>query len=67
MGLKLNLVYNPLGAFLPPDQKLLEIEYKKFLKDKFNIDFDNLYTLNKYAYKKVSSLPEKKMMNINPI
>ena len=51
-GLKLNLVYNPLGAFLPPDQKLLESEYKKFLKDKFNIDFDNLYTLTNMPIKR---------------
>lgn len=28
-GLILNLVYNPSGAFLPPEQSTLESEYKR--------------------------------------
>ncbi len=43
-GLKLNLVYNPPGAFLPPSQDILEAEYKIELQSKFNISFNNLYT-----------------------
>jgi len=43
--LKLNLVYNPLGAKLPPDQARLEIDYKRQLRDGFGIEFHNLYTL----------------------
>jgi len=39
----LNLVYNPPGAFLAPDQKVLELEYKKELKERFQISFDRLY------------------------
>ena len=35
------MVYNPLGAFLPPEQNKIEIEYKKFLKAEFDIYFDN--------------------------
>jgi radical SAM/Cys-rich protein len=43
--LRLNLVYNPLGAKLPPDQGHLEIDYKNQLRDGFGIEFHNLYTL----------------------
>jgi hypothetical protein len=35
--LQLNLVYNPLGAFLPPDQASLEAKYKDELYENFGI------------------------------
>jgi radical SAM/Cys-rich protein len=41
----LNLVYNPPGAFLAPDQTALELEYKKELGDRFQITFNRLFTL----------------------
>src|SRR5688500_2708427 len=44
-GLILNLVYNPAGAFLPPSQLSLEREYKQALKQKFDIEFNNLFTI----------------------
>jgi radical SAM/Cys-rich protein len=44
-GLTLNLVYNPTGAFLPPEQSSIEIEYKKELKERHNIVFNHLYTI----------------------
>jgi radical SAM/Cys-rich protein len=44
-GLVLNLVYNPTGAFLPPEQSSIEAEYKKELKERHNIDFNNLFTI----------------------
>ncbi len=44
-GLILNLVYNPAGAFLPPPQQSLEKEYKEVLKQKFNIEFNNLFVI----------------------
>lgn len=44
-GLKLNLVYNPSGAFLPADQLSLEQQFKKKLKDLYEIDFNNLLTI----------------------
>jgi len=43
-GRKLNLVYNPAGAFLPPEQSSLEAEYKKELSSAFGITFNSLYT-----------------------
>jgi radical SAM/Cys-rich protein len=44
-GLPLDLVYNPHGDFLPPDQTELETDYKRELKNNFDIDFHRLYTL----------------------
>jgi len=40
----LNLVYNPMGAFLPSSQKELEEQYKKELQSAFGIQFNRLYT-----------------------
>lgn len=44
-GLKLNLVYNPVGCFLPGEQKELERDYKKKLKQDFNIEFNQLFCI----------------------
>jgi len=44
-GLRLNLVYNPTGAMLPPDQVSLERDFKNRLKDRYEIDFNNLLTI----------------------
>jgi len=43
--LPLHLIYNPVGAFLPPSQAELEADYKRELKKHFGIVFNNLYTL----------------------
>ena len=43
--LKLHLVYNPTGAFLPANQSALEKEFKEKLKKLYGIDFHNLYTI----------------------
>ncbi len=44
-GLQLNLVYNPVNPILPPSQEILENDYKKILFEKYNIVFNNLYTI----------------------
>ena len=44
-GLELHLVYNPVGASLPPPQAELEADYKVELKARYNIDFNRLYTI----------------------
>jgi radical SAM/Cys-rich protein len=44
-GLKLDLVYNPSGAFLPTNQAELEKDFKVALKEDFNIDFNNLFAI----------------------
>lgn len=43
--LKLDLVYNPSGAFLPSDQESMEKDFKKALNDNFNIQFHNLFVI----------------------
>ncbi len=44
-NLRLDLVYNPSGAFLPGDQKALESDFKKALKADFDIQFHNLFAI----------------------
>lgn len=44
-SLELDLVYNPSGAFLPGDQQALEKDFKKALKEDFDIDFNQLFTI----------------------
>jgi len=44
-GLTINLVYNPIGACLPPPQSELEITYKKKLYEDYGIHFNKLFTL----------------------
>lgn len=44
-GLVLNLMYNPGDASLPPSQQTLEQDYKRQLKQQFDIEFNQLYTL----------------------
>ncbi len=44
-SLELNLVYNPLGPTLPPDQQALESDYKRLLDDEFGIRFNRLFTI----------------------
>lgn len=43
--LRLVLVTNPVGAFLPPRQGPLEAEWKREMKRLHGIDFDALYTI----------------------
>ena len=45
-GLMLNLVYNPVGPFLPPPQEKLESDYKRILQEQFGISFNHLYCLS---------------------
>lgn len=44
-GLELNLVYNPTGFGLPPDQATLEKAYREQLASRFNIQFNRLFTI----------------------
>lgn len=43
--LKLDLVYNPIGTYLPAPQAQLENEYKTILKEKFDVEFNSLATI----------------------
>jgi radical SAM/Cys-rich protein len=44
-GLKLHLMYNPGGAYLPPEQGALEDRFQRELKGLYDIDFNQLFTL----------------------
>jgi radical SAM/Cys-rich protein len=54
-GLELNLVYNPVGAFLPASQESLENDFKNALKRDHGIVFNNLYT--------ITNLPISRFLN----
>jgi len=43
-GQSLTLAYNPRGAFLSPAQNDLEADYKRELKNRYNITFNRLFT-----------------------
>lgn len=43
--LVLNLVYNPVGAFLPPEQSAIEADFKRELSSRHGIYFNNLFTI----------------------
>ncbi|MCB0220508.1 MAG: arsenosugar biosynthesis radical SAM protein ArsS [Chrysiogenetes bacterium] len=44
-GLILNLVYNPVGAHLPPPQVKLRADYRRELSEHFDIVFNDLFTI----------------------
>lgn len=44
-GLQLDLVYNPLGATLPPDVAELEQDYRRELGELFGIEFNQLIAI----------------------
>ncbi|MEM9914771.1 MAG: arsenosugar biosynthesis radical SAM (seleno)protein ArsS [Planctomycetota bacterium] len=50
--LPLNLVYNPGGASLPPPQESLEDDYKRELRERFGIEFTQLWTITNMPIKR---------------
>jgi radical SAM/Cys-rich protein len=44
-GLVLNLVYNPVGPYLPAAQAALEADYRRELAGRFGIVFNGLFTI----------------------
>ena len=44
-GEPLDLVYNPVGASLPPDQASLENDYKRELRERYGVEFSRLITI----------------------
>jgi radical SAM/Cys-rich protein len=44
-GLVLNLVHNPVGAYLPGSQQSLEREYRQRLESEWGVRFNSLFTL----------------------
>jgi radical SAM/Cys-rich protein len=50
--LVLNLVYNPVGAFLPPRQSSLEKDFKRELWARHGLSFNRLYTITNMPIKR---------------
>jgi radical SAM/Cys-rich protein len=44
-NLRLTLVYNPVGAFLPPSERAIEADFKRELARRHGIIFNSLYTI----------------------
>jgi radical SAM/Cys-rich protein len=51
-GLELDLVYNPVGAHLPPSQAKLKTDYTARLKEDFGIVFNELYSITNMPIKR---------------
>lgn len=54
--LKLDLVYNPNGTFLPPGQQALQASYKEALKNDHGVDFNELLTITNMPIKRFGSM-----------
>jgi radical SAM/Cys-rich protein len=54
-GLELDLVYNPLGAMLPPPQQTLEQDYRRHLESRYGVHFNSLRTLTNMPIKRFGS------------
>lgn len=55
-NLVLNLVFNPQGATLPPEQMTLEQSYKQHLKDQFGIVFNQLFAMTNLPIQRFGSV-----------
>jgi radical SAM/Cys-rich protein len=54
--LVLNLVFNPQGPVLPPDQSKLEADYKHILGERYGIAFTRLYALANMPIQRFGSM-----------
>ncbi|MFN2513848.1 MAG: arsenosugar biosynthesis radical SAM (seleno)protein ArsS [Pyrinomonadaceae bacterium] len=48
----LNLVYNPVGAFLPPPQQSIEADFKRELINRYGVSFNRLFTITNMPIKR---------------
>ena len=55
-GLVLNLVYNPQGASLPPDQGELQASYRRELHAHFGIEFNELFVVANMPIQRFGSM-----------
>lgn len=57
--LRLDLVYNPTGPSLAPDQTTLQADYKRELSERFRIEFHSLLAMNNIPIKRYSKFLAK--------
>ncbi|WP_333876219.1 arsenosugar biosynthesis radical SAM (seleno)protein ArsS [Methylobacter sp.] len=55
-GLELNLVFNPQGATLPPEQQALEQTYKQHLYEHYSIVFNHLFAMTNLPIQRFGSV-----------
>ena len=55
-GLLLNLVYNPQGPSLPPQQEKLEADYHRHLQERYGVSFNHLYVLTNMPIQRFGSM-----------
>jgi radical SAM/Cys-rich protein len=58
--LRLDLVYNPTGPTLPPEQSKLEADYKRELDSRYGVRFDNLLTISNIPIKRYATYLAKR-------
>jgi radical SAM/Cys-rich protein len=58
--LKLNLVMNPVGTFLPGDQAALQALWKREMKRRYDVVFDELYTITNMPISRFLAFLEEK-------
>lgn len=58
-ALRLDLVYNPGGAFLPPAQTELEATYRAELRELFGVEFHHLITITNMPIKRFAHQLER--------
>jgi len=56
---RLDLVYNPVGAFLPPPQAELEAQYRDELGRRFDVEFHRLLTITNMPIKRFADQLER--------
>jgi len=61
-GLKLDLIVNPAGAFLPPDQKETEDRFRNKMHDEYGISFNRVFTMANVPMGRFKSWLEEKGM-----
>lgn len=57
--LTLDLVYNPTGPSLPPDQQKLQADYRRELMERFSIRFNRLLTITNIPIKRYATFLAK--------
>ncbi|MDA7904761.1 arsenosugar biosynthesis radical SAM protein ArsS [Rhodopirellula sp.] len=57
--LELNLVFNPTGPTLPPEQATLERDYKRELKRRYGVQFNHLFAITNIPIKRYAKFLKK--------
>ncbi|MDG2224526.1 MAG: arsenosugar biosynthesis radical SAM protein ArsS [Rubripirellula sp.] len=58
--LRLDLVFNPTGPSLPPDQVALQADYKRELQSRYDIQFDRLLTITNIPIRRYAGYLRKR-------